>query len=242
MTNAYFISDAHLSCNPANRNDERHKKIASFLDKINESATHLYIVGDFFDFWFEYKYTIPKGHFDTLYAIKKMSEQGVEMHYLAGNHDFALGSFFDEYLDIKTWQGDFAFELDSKKFYLFHGDGVVRNDTAYRMLRRILRNPFNQKFFRWIHPDVGMPLARLVSGTSRKYTNQMNEERDEKDYIEFAEQKFKEGYNYVMMGHRHNPLIHNNDENIYINLGDWINKFTYAHFDGKELTLQTFED
>ena len=171
-----------------------------------------------------------------------MSEQGVEMHYLAGNHDFALGSFFDEYLDIKTWQEEFTFELDGKKFYLFHGDGVVRNDTAYRMLRRILRNPFNQKFFRWIHPDVGMPLARLVSGTSRKYTNQMNEERDEKDYIEFAEQKFKEGYNYVMMGHRHNPLIHTNDENIYINLGDWINKFTYAHFDGKELTLQTFED
>ncbi len=240
MVNAYFISDAHLSCTADAQQNQNRVKMISFLKSIQGKASHLYIVGDFFDFWFEYKYTIPKNHFELLFLLKKLQESGVEIHFLAGNHDFALGTFFDKYLDIKTWQEEYSFELGGKKFYLFHGDGIAKDDSGYRILRRILRNKFNQRIFRWLHPDLGIPLARFVSGSSRKYTNQKNALRDESDYIDFAEQKFKEGYDYVLMGHRHNPLTHEKEGHLYINLGDWLEKFTYARFDGKELALEKF--
>lgn len=241
MVNAYFISDAHLSCTSDSHHDQNRLKMLSFLKSIQDKATHLYIVGDFFDFWFEYKYTIPKGHFEFLQRLKNLRDSGIEIHFLAGNHDFALGTFFDNHLDIKTWQEEYTFELSAKKFYLFHGDGIAKEDTGYRIIRRILRNPFNQRIFRWLHPDLGIPLARFVSGSSRKYTNQKNDIRDESDYIEFAEQKFEQGFDYVLMGHRHNPLTHEKDGHIYINLGDWLSKFTYAQFDGQQLKLKHYE-
>lgn len=241
MINAYFISDVHLSCHSDARNNQTRLKMLSFLETIAEKATHLYIVGDFFDFWFEYKYAIPKDQFEFLHRLKNLRDAGIEIHFLAGNHDFALGTFFDQQLGIKTWQEEYTFELGAKKFYLFHGDGIAKDDMGYRVLRRILRNGFNQKIFRWLHPDLGIPLARFVSGSSRKYTNQKNAIRDESDYIEFAEQKFEQGYDYVLMGHRHNPLTHEKNGQLYINLGDWLGHFTYAHFDGQKLELKKFE-
>lgn len=242
MINAYFISDAHLSCAAEDRENEKHHKIISFFKSIEQKATHLYIVGDFFDFWFEYKYTIPKGHFALLYELKKLINSGVEIHYLAGNHDFALGTFFDQTMGIKTWSDEYTFELNGKRFFLFHGDGLAQDDPGYRILRRILRNRFNQKIFRWLHPDLGFPLARYISGSSRKYTNQMNDTRDESDYIQFAEEKFEQGFDYVLMGHRHNPLTHKKGEHIYINLGDWLGHFTFAQFNGTELALHSYPE
>lgn len=238
---AYFISDAHLSCDKTAEEARKQEMLHRFFQMIEDDASHLFIVGDLFDFWFEYKYVISKGNFDFLYEMKRLSEKGIKIHYLAGNHDFALGSFFPNILKINVWPEEYAFELNGKKFFLFHGDGVAKRDVGYKILRRILRNKFNQKIFCWIHPDIGYPLARFVSGSSRKYTNQKNDKRDESDYIEFAENKFKQGYDFVMMGHRHNPLVHENGSHRYINLGDWMSKFTYALFDGKKLTLNKFE-
>jgi len=242
MVHAYFISDAHLTCEKNATDNERHKKVLAFLQSIRDKATHLFIVGDFFDFWFEYKYVIPKGHFPYLYELQKLVDKGVEIHYLAGNHDFALGTFFDQTIGVHTWSEEYIFELAGKKFYLFHGDGLAKNDKGYRILRRIFRNQTNHRLFRWLHPDLGFPFARLLSGSSRKYTNQNNDTRDESDYIEFAEEKFKEGFDFVLMGHRHNPLVHKQDEHIYINLGDWLFKYSYAFFDGKDLTLNYFKE
>ena len=237
---AYFISDAHLSCDKTPDETLKQKTLHRFFRTIEKEATHLFIVGDLFDFWFEYKYVISKGNFEFLYELKRLSDKGIEIHYLAGNHDFALGSFFTDVLKINAWPEEYTFELSGKKFYLFHGDGIAKGDIGYRFLRRILRNKFNQKIFRWIHPDIGYPLARFVSGSSRKYTNQMNDKRDESDYIEFAESKFQQGYDFVLMGHRHNPLLHEKGKHRYINLGDWMTKFTYALFAGTDLTLNKF--
>jgi len=236
--NAYFISDLHLATHPGPEEMEQQDIFIKFINEIRSDLTHLFIVGDLFDFWFEYKNVIPKMYFQFLYLFRKLTDQGVEIHYLAGNHDFALGTFFDEELNISTHLDTYIFELADKKFYLYHGDGVAKKDIAYRFLKRILRNKTNQKLFRWLHPDWGIPFAKFVSGSSRKYTNQLNLERDESDYIEFAEQKFEEGYDYVLMGHRHNPLKHNKDGHTYINLGDWITLFSYAVFDGEQLDLK----
>jgi len=237
MTKAYFISDLHIGAENDAAEFARQETILHFLNQIKKQATHLFIVGDLFDFWFEYGSVIPKKYFAFLCLFKQMTNQGIKIYYLAGNHDFALGTFFDKTLNVKTRPNEYIFELAGKKFFVWHGDGLARNDKSYRILKRILRNRIDQKLFRWIHPDLGFRLARLVSGSSRKYTNQMNDQRDESDYIAFAKDKFTQGYDYVLLGHRHNPLEYEQAGRKYINLGDWIRNFSYAVFDGKELKL-----
>jgi len=236
---AYFISDLHIGVNDSNIEFERQNFILSFLEQIKENATHLFVVGDLFDFWFEYKQVIPKNYFRFLVLFNDMIRRGIKIYYLAGNHDFALGRFFKEELGIETIQDHFEIELAGKRFYLLHGDGLDSEDRGYRILKRILRNKTNQKLFRLIHPDLGIPLARLVSGSSRHYS-QRKPPKNEHDYYRFAEKKFAEGFDYVIMGHRHNPLIHRVDDHQYINLGDWLINNTYALFDGINLNLHYY--
>jgi len=239
---AYFISDLHLGA--ADDEDERIKqdRFLKFLSTLRDNATHLFIVGDLFDFWFEYIHVIPKKYFKFLYELKKLTQQNITVHYLAGNHDFALNSFFIEQLNIQTHPEEFETELAGKRFYLFHGDGIAAKDIGYRILKKIVRSKTNQRLFRLIHPDAGIPLARFVSGSSRKYTNQMNHLRDEGDYIAFADQKFNEGFDFVLMGHRHNPLVHESGGRKYVNLGDWIVNYSYAFFDGTDIELRYWKD
>ncbi len=241
MIRAYFISDLHIGASESPAEAEKQQKLIRFLQQIKNDATHLFLVGDFFDFWFEYKYVIPKRYFNILVTLKQITGAGIEVHYLAGNHDFFLGSFFDDVVDIKTHPDEYTPVLNGKKFYIWHGDGLAAKDGGYRFLKKIMRNRWNLKLFRLLHPDFGIPFARYISGSSREYTNQMNHLRDESDYINFAEQKFSDGFDYVLMGHRHNPLVHAVGGKKYINLGDWIDKFTYALFDGDDLNLLKFE-
>ncbi len=242
MVKAYFISDLHIGSHHDKNEEEKQERVLRFLKSIHGDATHLYIVGDLFDFWFEYKYVVPKDYFRFLFALRNMADAGVELHYLAGNHDFALSDFFDREIGVKTWAESYAFELAGKSFFLFHGDGIAKKDIGYRILKRILRNRINQRVFRLLHPDWGIPFARLVSGSSRKYTNQLNHLRDESDYIEYAEIRFEKGADFVIMGHRHNPLVHEKGGKKYINLGDWIRYNSFALFDGQTMTLEYFKD
>jgi len=206
-----------------------------------QDASHIFIVGDLFDFWYEYKKYIPKIYFSVLYKLKSLVNRGIEIHFLAGNHDFFLGRFFDKELGVTTWQDAYEFTLNNKKFYIWHGDGLGKNDVGYRILKKIMRNKINQKMFSWIHPDLGFKIARVLSGSSRKFTNQMNHQRDESDYFRFAEKLFDKGTDFVLMGHRHNPLVHSVGQKKYINLGDWIKYYTYAVFDDEDLQLRYFE-
>lgn len=235
---AYFISDLHLGVAEDVDEIQKQERFLNFLKSLQNNATHLFIVGDLFDFWFEYTYVIPKKYFKFLFELKKLTQQNIYIHYLAGNHDFALNSFFIEQLNIQTHPEELEIEIGGKRFYLFHGDGIAVKDTGYRILKKIIRSKANQRLFRLLHPDMGIPLARFVSGSSRKYTNQMNHLRDEGDYIAFAEEKFKAGFDYVLMGHRHNPLVHQSDGRKYINLGDWIVNFSYAFFNGTDIELR----
>ncbi|HID40492.1 MAG TPA: UDP-2,3-diacylglucosamine diphosphatase [Calditrichaeota bacterium] len=240
MSHAFFISDLHIG--EPTQNDETYKqeKIFSFLKNVVSRGTHLFIVGDLFDFWYEYKYVIPKKHFLYLHRLRLLVDSGVEIHYLAGNHDFYLGDFFREYTGIQTWPEEYEFELDGRRFFLYHGDGVAKRDKGYRFMKKIFRNKASIWLYRWLHPDLGIPFARFVSGSSRKYTNHINL-GDESDYKEFAEKQFARGIDYVMMGHKHNPLVYEKDGHIYINLGDWMENFSYAEFDGKNLRLKKYK-
>ena len=240
MKYTYFISDVHIG---VRRTEEENKRLAiflNFLEQIQEYAKSIFFVGDLFDFWFEYKYVIPKAHFIVLHSLAKLREKGIDITYLAGNHDFWLGSFLKQELGIDTYQDTWEGEIDGKNFFLFHGDGVAKRDVGYRFMKRIFRSKLTIWLYRLLHPDFGIPLAHKVSGTSRNYTKTINL-KDEKDYLDFAREKFKNGHDFVLMGHRHLPLYHEDGDKVYINLGDWLEKYTYARFDGIKLELLTHE-
>ncbi len=237
----YFVSDVHLGEQTQELEKKKTERFTRFLKEVEQSADAIFFVGDLFDFWFEYKYVIPKKHFMVIHQLARMREHGVKITYLAGNHDFWLGEFFDRELGIKTVLDEWTGEIEGKRFYLFHGDGVAVKDSGYRFLKKILRNRLSIKLYRWIHPDLGIPFARFVSGSSRQYTNRVNL-NDQNDYIDFAREQFKEGYDYVIMGHRHNPFLYNEGDNKYINLGDWIDHFSYAVFDGEDIHLKKLSD
>jgi UDP-2,3-diacylglucosamine hydrolase len=237
MSIAYFISDVHLGELPKEQEINRVNHFLHFLMKIEQSAECIFIVGDLFDFWFEYKYVIPKKYFNLLTQLARLRQKNIEIHYLTGNHDFYLGRFFEEELGIKTYKGDWQGTIDNKRFYLYHGDGIAKRDSGYRLLKKIIRSPISIKLYRLIHPDIGIPFARFVSGSSRKYTNNINL-RDYNDYIEFAKKRFDEGFDYVIMGHRHDPVVHEENGKKYVNLGDWLTNFSYGVFDGNDLKIE----
>ncbi|RMH61283.1 MAG: UDP-2,3-diacylglucosamine diphosphatase [Calditrichaeota bacterium] len=241
MVKAYFISDVHLDFFLTDAEQKKRAVFKAFLETIKQEATHLFIVGDLFDFWFEYRYVIPKAFFPFLRLFSELKDAGITLHYLAGNHDFQMGPFFSDVLQMETHLNSYACTLAGKRFYLYHGDGIGPGTGMYRVMKKIFRFPLNQKLFRWLHPDWGIPLARYLSGASRQHTNQNNHLRDESAYKKFAEERFAEGFDYVLMGHRHNPLVHRVGDKQYINLGDWISYHTLACFDGRHLEFLTFK-
>ncbi len=235
-----FVSDLHLGLGSYEQRRAREQRFLRFLQLMQPRMSTLYIVGDLFDYWFEYKTVLPRDFFRTLGALEQLRLSGVRIEYLMGNHDFGHQDFFEHELGIPIHRGDVEFETDGKKFYLAHGDGKVYNDRGYLILRAILRNPINIKLFQWLHPDVGIGLASNTSSVSRSYT-------DARDYggpdglSDFARQKIAEGFDYVIMGHRHQPKQEGFDvdghHGEYINLGDWLQHDSYAEFDGTHMKL-----
>ncbi len=241
MSKAYFISDVHLDFYLTPAEVKKRRVFKSFLETIKTDAGHLFIVGDLFDFWFEYNYVMPKAFFPFLKLFAEMADSGVQIHYLAGNHDFQMGPFFAETMGMKTYLNSCTITLDNKRFYLYHGDGIGPGTGMYRLMKKIFRFPLNQKVFRWLHPDVGIPLARYLSGASRNHTNQNNHLRDESAYKAFARERFDEGFDYVLMGHRHNPLVYRHEAKTYINLGDWVSYYTFAMYENEKLSFMKYD-
>ncbi len=237
---AYFFSDVHLGLSSREEEQKKEARLLSFLDTVLIDATHLFIVGDLFDAWFEYKTVIPKGFHRTLTKLEDIVRKNITVHYLAGNHDYWMGNFFSEYLGMKIYHDPFEITLDGKRIYLHHGDGLAIHDTGYRILKRILRNPINIKLYTMLHPDIGLSIAKSSSKKSRHYTST-------KDYVEsdgmyiFAKKMIEQGYDAVIMGHRHHPTFQTIGKGKYINLGDWVTHFTYAELTNGEFEFKRWE-
>lgn len=240
MVKAFFISDAHLGLETKDKEKEKERKLIGFLQHVKEHGSHLFIVGDLFDAWFEYRTVIPKGFHRLFTSLEDLTQQGIEVHYLAGNHDYWMGNFFHEYLGINIYFEPFTITIDGKKFYFHHGDGLTGKDLGYRILKKLLRNPLNIWLYSWLHPDVGILLAKLSSRKSRYHTMQ-KEYGPEDGLHKFAAKKINEGIDYVIMGHRHKPTVVPIGNGMYINLGDWISFFTYAEFSHGNLELKTWK-
>lgn len=233
----YFISDIHLGFFEKEKDYPRELIFLNFLDKIKQTAEHIYFVGDIFDFWFDYKTVIPKRFFRVLNKFWELRQNGIGIDFLIGNHDFGHHSFFEEELDIPIHQGDIETILSGKKFYISHGDGKNPNDKGYIMLKKVIRNPFSLKLYLKLHPDFGIGLASGSSKKSRSYTDS-RDHLDDEPMRDFAFSKIEAGFDYVVMGHRHKSEFTNYKNGYYVNLGDWFKEPLFAEFNGIEMKLR----
>jgi len=232
----YFISDIHLGFFPRERDKEREELLIRLLRKISSDCRTLVIAGDLFDYWFEYKSVIPKNYIHTLAELLRMKEAGIEIEYLMGNHDFGHLDFFEKELGIPIHREDIQREYYGKKFYISHGDGKVKNDKGYLFVKKVVRHPLSNKIFRFFHPDFGIGLASSSSHQSRGYTDRKNFGHHD-GMFEFAEEKIREGNDYVIMGHRHRIIFEEIAGGYYINLGEWIKNPQVGIFDGEKFEL-----
>ncbi len=235
MKAIFFISDAHLGFDNKDVEANRVSLLLRFLEYVEKNGRMLVIIGDLFDFWFEYKSVIPRKYFNILFELKRMRDQNIKIHYVTGNHDFWMNNFWEEQVGVVVHKNPFEFESNSKKFYIAHGDGLAKKDIGYRILKRILRHPFNVRLFRLVHPDLGFAAARFFSRLSRNHRVFQDEDRE---YIAFSKARFEEGFDCVLMGHTHRPCVCHEKDQIYVNTGDWIDHFSYAEFNGERLMLK----
>ncbi len=194
---------------------------------VREHASKLFILGDLFDFWFEYRHAIPIGQFNILRRLLEIRENGIPIVFLAGNHDYWCGDFFRREIGMETHTDPFAVELQKRRIWLAHGDGLVRGDWGYRVLRKILRNRLCILGYRLVHPDLGIPLAHASSSSSREHTGE-REIDPERFLAEVARPKFQEGFDGVILGHIHSPFHVREADRDFIILGDWIRHFSYV--------------
>ena len=229
----FFLSDAHLGGESESLEAERTARLHSFLQSLPGRASTLYIVGDLFDFWFEYRTAIPRRLFRTLAVLEQVRLAGVEIVYLNGNHDFWLGPFLSHTLGVRTVDGSVTVEAQGRRLWVHHGDGLMGGDLGYKLLRRVLRSPVSIGLYQWIHPDLGIPLALAVSQWSRRSRGHGPIE-PERLWRGIAEPRFREGFDGVLVGHFHQVHEQRQGGREFFVLGDWIEHFSYVELtDGK---------
>lgn len=252
----YFFSDVHLGFLSDNEEKIKERKLVSFLESIRSDAEKIYIVGDLFDCWIEYRRAVPKGFYRTLAKLNEITEQGIEVNFFSGNHDFWLNTYLRDDVGLKLFRDSLETSLDGQKFFITHGDGLSKGDTGYKIIKKILRSPVNQFLYSLIHPDIGLWLAQGSSKKSRLHTD--DRERHDETYSgdtglqahgssgmrEFAANKIGEGFDFVIMGHIHKPqnieLEKNGRKGHYITLGDWIRNYSYGVYSNGNFELKKF--
>jgi len=254
----YFFSDVHLGFLDKEQEKQKERKLVRFLEGIRKDAEKIYIVGDLFDCWIEYRRAVPKGFYRTLAKLNEMVEQGIEVNFFSGNHDFWLNTYLRDDVGLKLYSDSLDTVLDGKRFFITHGDGLSKGDTGYKIIKKILRSRFNQFLYSLVHPDIGLWLAQGSSKKSRLHTDdrqRSNETYGEEKSLgshgasgmrDFASAKINDGVDFVVMGHIHKPqmigLNGGERKGYYITLGDWIKNFTYGSYSGGKFDLKKFED
>ena len=243
----YFLSDFHLGTPDAETSLNREKKIVRFLDSIKNDAAQIFIVGDLFDFWFEYSTVVPRGFVRILGKLAELTDAGISIHFFVGNHDMWMRNYFETELNIPVYYEPKTFEFNGKKFYIGHGDGLGPEDKGYKFLKKFFRNPLCQWMFGIIPPKIGLGIANYFSRKSRAVATKEPEhflgEENEWLLIYSKETLKKEYFDYLVFGHRHLPIDFTiNGKSRYINLGEWINYCSYAVFDGTNVELKYYTE
>lgn len=241
----YFASDFHLGVPTLEESLVREKKIVQWLDMASKDAAEIFLVGDVFDFWFEYKRAVPRGYTRLLGKISEITDSGIPVHWFTGNHDMWIFDYLPRECGVTIHRKPITREWSGKKFMIGHGDGLGPGDRGYKFLKRVFASKVCQWLFARLHPNFGIWLANRSSGYSRSVTGDTDRkflgENNEWLVIYCREQLAKQFFDYFIFGHRHLPLeIKLNPASTYINLGDWLTHFTYVVFDGENCTLKKF--
>ncbi len=244
--NIYFASDQHFGIPDAERSKLREKKFISWLDEIKDDAKAIFLLGDLFDFWFEYKTVVPRGFIRVLGKIAELRDSGIPIYFFVGNHDLWMIDYFEKELDIPVYHHPKEYEFEGKTFLIGHGDGLGPGDKGYKRMKKVFAHPLSKWFYRWVHPDIGVKLAQYLSTKNKLISGQEDIKflGEENEWLaQYAKRKLQQKhYDYFLFGHRHLPMeIEVGKNSKYINTGDWISHFTYAVFDGKDLSLKTYQ-
>ncbi len=241
----YFASDFHLGIPDRITSIEREKRLCAWLDSISGDAAVLYLVGDIFDTWFEYKHVVPKGFTRFMGKLAELSDKGLTIEAFTGNHDLWMMGYFQDELNIPVHYEPITREINGKKFFIGHGDGLGPGDNGYKLLKKVMSNRFSQWLYRRLHPDTGVGLAGWLSRLGPKHADAPEKEflGESEWLVQFANDKLtKVHIDYFIFGHRHiaieYPLPGNS---LYVNLGDWIRYDSYAVFDGDDLKLKFYK-
>ncbi|MDB4709322.1 UDP-2,3-diacylglucosamine diphosphatase [Flavobacteriaceae bacterium] len=231
----YFASDQHLGAPTPKASLPREKKFVAWLDTIKEDAGTIFLLGDLFDFWFEYKTVVPKGFVRVLGKLAELKDAGIDIYFFVGNHDLWMRDYFQKELNIPVFHKPQEFEINGKIFLIGHGDGLGPSDYGYKRMKKVFTFPFFKWLFRWLHPDIGVRLGHYFSVKNKLISG--NEDTrflgEENEWLaQYCRKKLTEKhYDFFVFGHRHLPLeIELNNNSTYINLGDWIQYFTYGEF------------
>ncbi|MCB0754688.1 MAG: UDP-2,3-diacylglucosamine diphosphatase [Flavobacteriales bacterium] len=245
--NIYFASDFHLGVPDKEASKVREKLLIHWLDSIADTAEEIYLVGDIFDFWYEYGKVIPKGFVRFQAKLAELCDKGIPIHIFIGNHDMWMFSYFEEELGVQMHREPITREWNGKKFYIGHGDGLGPGDYSYKFIKKVFANPLCIWLFKWLHPDIGMALANFWSGKSRESNSESDQTYygDENEWLlQYSKTVLKEEhFDYFIFGHRHLVLDKEIGENSrYINLGAWFKDPHFAVWDGENLSLQKVTD
>ncbi len=242
----YFSSDNHLGAPTSAESKPREKKFLKWLDFVKEDAAAIFLLGDLFDFWFEYKTVVPKGFVRVLGKLAELQDSGIQIHFFVGNHDLWMKGYFEEELNIPVYKEPKAFTFNNKEFFIGHGDGKGPGDIGYKRMKKVFQSPFFNFMFKWLHPDIGVRLAqhlsvknKLISGDDDKHFL-----GEENEWLAlYAKRKLEtKHFDYFIFGHRHLSMTIKVGENsTYFNLGDWITHYTYGVFDGEIFELKEFQ-
>ncbi len=241
----YFISDFHLGVPDYASSLEREKKIVQWLSFVEKDAAAIFLMGDIFDFWFEFKHVIPKGFVRLQGKLASITDSGIPVYWFTGNHDMWIFDYFTKELNIQIFRDTEVLELNGKRIFIGHGDGLGPGDYFYKFMKKVFRNRFFQEWFRLTPPAIGIGIANSWSKSSR--ISGLKKEAflgDEEWLLIYAREQEKIAHHdYYIFGHRHLPLdIEINTASRYINLGEWVNYYTYAVFDGKTVSLKDFKE
>ena len=244
MSKIYFASDLHLGVPNREKSLVREKLFVQWLDEIKNDAEAIYLVGDIFDFWFEYKKAVPKGYVRLLGKLAEISDLGIPIHIFTGNHDMWLFDYLEDEINAHIYREPIEISIKGKRFFISHGDGLGPGDNGYKLIKKIFKNKLCQWLFERIHPNLGISIAQYWSKKSRIANGEKDESYyGEKEWLtQFCKEKMKTNdINFFIFGHRHLPLeVDLGNNTTYINLGEWVNYNSYAVFDGKRLELKRY--
>ena len=243
----YFASDNHLGAPNRDKSFPREVRFIKWLDEVKKDAAAIFLLGDLFDFWFEYKTVVPKGFVRVLGKLAEIADRGIPVYYFVGNHDLWMNGYFEEELNIPVFHKPQEFLFNSSLFLIGHGDGLGPGDLGYKRMKKVFTNPVAKWIFRWLHPDLGVCLAQYLSVKNKLISGDEDIKflgEDNEWLVQYCKRKLEvKHYDYFVFGHRHLPLEIKVGENAtYVNLGDWIGYFTYAEFDGSKLYLKKHEN